>query len=175
VEALLGSINTDKERVVIFANYIRSVEALSRRFHRLHPALVYGPNGPAKNGLEVERFHQQESCRLLIANPLSGGAGFKLGDVCTTVIFAEPVSTPGAFDQCLSRVMLMGQTEPVICYIVNVRNTISPLATENMLNKVPDINQVMGSKKTLFDALLGKPIDYAEGPMEIEDAEWEEA
>ena len=177
VAALLGSINTEKEKVVVFANYIRTVEALARRFHKLHPAKVYGPNGPAKNAQEVERFHRQESCRLLIANPLSGGAGFKLGDVCTTVIFAEPVSTPGAFDQCLSRVMLMGQTEPVICYIVNVRNTISPLATQNMLNKVPDINAVMGVKKSLFEALLGKPMSYEEGECqeEIEEAEWREA
>ena len=168
VEALLDSINLEKEKVVIFANYIRSVEALVHRFARHHPAKVYGPNGPNKNAAEVERFHVEEACRLLIANPLSGGAGFKLGDCSTTVIFAEPVQTPGAFDQCLSRVMLKGQTEPVVCYIVNVRDTISPLATEHMLNKVPDINKVMGTKKTLFDALLGKPVDYSEGPCEQE-------
>jgi hypothetical protein len=69
--------------------------------------------------------------------------------------------------------MLKGQTEPVVCYIVNVLGTISPLATENMLNKVPDINKVMGTKKSLFDALLGKPIDYAEGPCEQEEVEEE--
>ena len=47
-----------------------------------------------------------------------------------------------------------------------------------MLKKVPNINSVMGTKRSLFDALLGKPIDYAAGPYEltddIEDADWEE-
>ncbi len=41
----------------------------------------------------------------------------------------------------------------------------------------------MGAKKTLFDAMLGKPVDYEagryEGPdlddAEIEEAEWREA
>lgn len=178
VEALLDSINTDKEKVVLFSNYVRTVDSLEHRFKSLHPAKVYGPNGPARNALEIERFHEQDSCRILIAHPAAGGVGAKLGDVATTLIFVEPVSTPGLFDQCLSRIMLIGQKEPVVCYIVNVRGTISPLATENMLKKVPNINSVMGTKRSLFDALLGKPIDYAAGPYEltddIEDADWEE-
>ena len=35
-----------------------------------------------------------------------------------------------------------------------------------MLRKVPNINAVLGAKKTLFDALLGKPVDYARGKGE---------
>jgi len=46
----------------------------------------------------------------------------------------------------------------VVCYIVKVNNTISPLAIEHMLNKARDINEVVKSKKTLLDALLGKSI-----------------
>lgn len=81
--------------------------------------------------------------------------GFKLGDVAQTVIFAEPVSAPGVFDQALSRIMLYGQIEPVVCYIVKVNNTISPLAIEHMLDKARDIYEVLKSKKTLLDALMG--------------------
>ncbi len=183
VSALLSSINPEKEKVVIFANYIRSVEHLAKVFWRMNPAKVYGPNGPEKNSVEVERFHVQDSCRILIANPGAGSVGFKLGDIATTVIFAEPVSTPGLFDQCLSRVMLMGQTAPVICYIIEMVGTISPLAIDSMLGKVKDLNKVMGDKKTMFEALIGKDIAYEEGRYEGEsletpdicDAEWREA
>ncbi len=57
-----------------------------------------------------------------------------------------------------------------------MRHTVNPLATEHMLRKVPNINAVLGAKKTLFDALLGKPIDYARGRSEeqAEEAEWYE-
>lgn len=159
VSAIVDSVNPEKEKLVIFANYTRSVEALAKRFDTLHPAIVYGPYGPEKNALEVERFRTEANCRLLIANPQAGGVGFKLGDIAQTVIFAEPVSTPGAFDQALSRVMLLGQTEPVVCYIIKVNNTISPHAINHMLRKARDINEVIKSKKTLLDALLGKPIE----------------
>lgn len=156
VAALVDSVNPDQEKLVIFANYTRSVEALAEHFAPLKPAKVYGPNGPDKNALEVERFREQASCRLLIANPAAGGVGFKLGDVTQTVIFAEPVSSPGAFDQALSRTMLYGQTEPVVCYIVKVNHTISPLAIDQMLAKAADIEQVIRTKKSLLEALMGK-------------------
>ena len=183
VAALLDSINLEKEKVVVFGNYIRTVEHLERLFKQYRPAKVYGPNGPAKNAMEVERFHTEDACRVLIANPQSGGAGFKLGDICSTVVFAEPVSTPGLMDQCVSRVMLLGQTAPVVVYIVEVVGTISPIAIDNMLNKVKDINKVMGVKRSLFDALLGKEVKYEEGLYEghdpdsedIEEAEWRQA
>lgn len=156
VAAIVDSVNPEKERVVVFANYIRSVESLARKFKAWEPAIVYGPNGPEKNAKEVERFHRDSDCRVLIANPAAGGVGFKLGDVAQTVIFAEPVSSPGVFDQCLSRVMLKGQTEPVVCYIVRVQHTISELAIDQMLNKAVEINQVTRSKRTLLDELLGR-------------------
>ena len=74
--------------------------------------------------------------------------------------------------------MLVGQVAPVVCYIVEVVGTISPISIDNMLNKVKDINKVMGAKRSLFDALLGKEVKYEEGPYEltddIEDADWEE-
>lgn len=156
VSAIVDSVNPEQERVVIFANYIRSVESFARKFKQWHPAVVYGPHGPEKNAKEVERFHLQENCRVLIANPAAGGVGIKLGDVAKTVIFAEPVSSPGMFDQCLSRVMLKGQTEPVVCYIVKVNNTISPTAINQMLDRAEEVNEVIQSKQTLFDSLLGK-------------------
>ena len=50
-------------------------------------------------------------------------------------------------------------------------------------HKVKDINKIMGAKRSLFDALLGKEVKYEEGPYEghdldseeIEEAEWRQA
>lgn len=156
LDALLETYDPARERVVLFANYVETVRALERRYARYHPATVYGPNGPQKNAEEVERFHKDPSCRLLVANPGSGSTGFKLGDVAKVVIFAEPVSTPGMFDQCISRVMLIGQTEPVIVHIIKVVGTISQTAIPSMLRKAGDVESVNRTKKSLFESLMGK-------------------
>lgn len=156
LDDLLGTIGPEQERVVIFANFTRSIEALARRYARYKPAVVYGPNGADKNAREVERFHVDPGCRILVANFRAGGTGFKLGDAAQVCIFAEPTGSPGEFDQCLSRVILKGQTEPVTSYILSVKGTISPIAIDHMTSKATDIDRIMKTKKSLFEALLGK-------------------
>ena len=155
---LMETLDVERNKIVVFANFTRSVEGIARAFKDLNPAIVYGPNGANRNALNVERFRNDEACRLMVANPVAGGVGFKLGDICTTVIFAEPTSSPGVFDQSLSRVMLKGQTEPVLCYILRAEKTLAPLAIESMLGRVKDINAVMRTSKSVFDTLLGEPI-----------------
>lgn len=160
--ALLDSVNAaDKEKVVLFCTFTKTVEGLAHLLKDLNPAIAYGPLGPDKSAKEVERFQTDPSCRVLIGNVASIGVGFTLGHISQTVIFVEPVSNPGAFDQALSRVMIVGQKLPVVAYILCVNNTISPLAIDAMLDKAVDINQVIRSKRTLLDSLHGKKIKYS--------------
>jgi SNF2 family DNA or RNA helicase len=156
LEELLG---TFEGKITVFANFTRTVELLKDRFKAWHPVTVYGPNGSTRNAQNVEIFKTDPNCRMLIANPVSGGTGFTLGEVCTTIIFAEPVSSPGDFEQCLSRVLLVGQKEPVMCYIIKPVNTISALAIDHMTGKARDITEVMRSKDSIFKVLFDEKTD----------------
>jgi SNF2 family DNA or RNA helicase len=156
LRALLSSINTDINKALIFANFTQSVETLARVLKDLEPAVIYGPNGPQTNAKNVHRFKTDKNCRVMIANPIAGGVGFTLGDVCTDVIFVEPVSTPGQFDQTMSRVMLKGQTEPIGVYILRVVDTISPKAIDAMQGKIQDLDKITVDRKSIFEMLKVK-------------------
>ena len=169
VETLLGTVDVERNKVVLFANLIKTNEALAKRFKDYKPVLIYGPNGTELNAKNVERFRNDPACRLLIGSPAAGGVGFKLGDICTTMIFVEPVSSPGVMDQAISRVCLLGQTEPVLVYIVKVEKTISPAAIDLMMGRIPDIEKVMGTKKSLFSVLFkGEVLDASGSGAERE-------
>lgn len=112
VQTLMDTTGVPKKKIFLFANFNDSVEILAKTFHKLRPAVIYGPNGPERNRAEIKRFQTDEKCSIGIANPVAGGVGLTLGHVCQTVIFVEPVSTPGQFEQASSRVILQGQTEP---------------------------------------------------------------
>lgn len=155
-QALLDSVNTDQTKVVMFANYNATVEMLQEHFKKLNPAVIYGQNGAEKNRQQLTKFREDGTCRLLIANPIAGGVGIKAGDISQTVIFFEPVSTPGQFDQAVSRVILKGQTEPVTVYILEILGTISPSLNDLMLGKAKTLLEVTRDKKSVFDNLLGK-------------------
>lgn len=155
VEALLDSIYVKNNKVVLFANFVRSVELLEKAFSKYSPATVYGPNGSTRNAQNAQRFKNDPECRILIANWQAGGVGLTLGHVSQNVIFVEPVSTPGAFDQAASRVILDGQTEPVSVYILEIKDTISPKLIEAMRGKAEANNKAIKDKKTMLDELLG--------------------
>ena len=155
VQVLFDSIDVKHNKVLLFANFNVSVEILASTFEKLNPAVVYGPNGPTKNQDEVRRFKSNKDCRILIANPQAGGVGLTLGDTAQTVIFVEPVSTPGAFDQASSRVILSGQTEPVVIYFLRVNNTLSKRAIEVMLGRAQQAKEVQLDQKSMLDDLLG--------------------
>jgi len=155
VQTLLDTSDVKHNKVVLFANFNASVEILAKTFSKLKPAVVYGPNGPEKNMVQVKIFRTDPACRILIANPQAGGVGLTLGDIAQTVIFVEPVSTPGAFDQAASRVILSGQTEPVVIYFLRINNTISKRATEVMLGRAAQANEVNKDTKSMLDELLG--------------------
>jgi hypothetical protein len=155
VQAVFDSVDVKHNKVVLFANFNASVEILAKTFSKLQPAVVYGPNGPDRNMVQVRRFRTDPDCRVLVANPQAGGVGLTLGDVSQTVVFVEPVSTPGAFDQAASRVILSGQTEPVVVYFFRVNGTLSKRATEVMLGRAALANEVNKDAKSMLDELLG--------------------
>lgn len=140
------------EKIVIFANYTQSVETITEHLRAAghDPAVIYGPNGTAKNLDNADRFVQDPSCTLAVINPQAGGVGLTLGHVCQTCIFAEPVSSPGAFDQALSRMLLDGQKDPVVCYILEVLSTISVKAISNMRKKALEVQQANADVETIM-------------------------
>ena len=154
----LGVKNNDlgepsQEKVVVFANFRRSVEAIASWFPDLYPALIYG--GHPNHDKERTRFLEDPKCRMLIANPRAGGVGLNLQSVCRYVIFAEPTSVPGEFKQASERVYRSGQTRVVSMWILKALGTISPKLTANMLEKERDIVETMRDKQSMLDELLG--------------------
>ena len=157
-QAILDSVGAkDKTKVLLFATYNSTVEMLQRVFMSgYNPAIIYGPNGADKNRKNLTKFKEDGTCRLLIANPIAGGVGITAGDVAHTVIFVEPVSTPAAFDQAASRVILKGQKTPVSVYVLKILDTISPNLIDLMMGKARTMVEVTMDKKSVFDSLLGR-------------------
>lgn len=155
VDELLDSIGMRTEKVVVFANFQRSVEALRDHFIKegLNPAVIYG--GKGDNEANKRKFLKDDSCRVLVANPRSGGYGLNLQKVCRWVIFAEPTSVPGDFTQASERVYRKGQDKVVTMYILKALGTISPKLTKNMVSKAGDTKYVTGDPTTLLDELMG--------------------
>lgn len=154
VEELLGSLGIcPTEKVILFANFRESVEALERQFKDFNPAVIYGKT--TDRNRERLKFLNDDTCSMLIANSESAGAGLNLQSVCRYAIFVEPTSVPGIFKQASERIDRPGQKHVVGIYIVKALGTSSPALTANMLGKEQETKYVMRDSTSLMDSLLG--------------------
>ena len=155
VHTILDGLNMREEKVVIFANYQNSVETLVKEMTAkgYNPAVVYG--GKGNNRATIRKFLNDDTCRVMVSNPRSGGVGLNLQDVCRYVIFAEPTSVPGEFKQASDRVHRSGQLLQVTFYLLKAIGTTSVKLTANMLRKEGDVVGVLKDKSSILNELMG--------------------
>lgn len=157
LEAIIGTANVDDGgKLVIFANYNSSVKYLKMRFEKYSPAIIFGGDDSDAefNRKEVARFKKTNDCNLVIINPQAGGVGLTLGDVCQYAVFAEPVSSPGLFEQAAARILLDGQTAPSTVYLLDVKKTFYSEAVKRLLEKEEEVQEIMQDKKTMLSLLF---------------------
>lgn len=149
-----------RRKVIIFAHFRESVEKLTKHYAKYGAVAIYGGATAKEAKLAEHRFKTDPNCRILVANPRSGGVGLNLQDWCSTVIFAEPTSVPGEFQQAVDRADRSGQIESVTVYIIKALKTSSLSLIRNMRRKAEDIVYVNRDRATLLRDLCGDVDEY---------------
>ena len=155
LDELLDSVGVKHlEKVIVFTNYRETTEKTRDYLSHLNPAIIYG--GKGNNTDQANKFVTDESCRVCVANPVSGGVGIDgMQNVCSTAIYLEPQSVPGVFTQSMDRLHRDGQKNVVNVYILTAKNTIATRLTESMLGKASEIKRVLKDRQTVLDELMG--------------------
>lgn len=148
LKAVLESINTRQNKVLIFCFYKATVNKVAKLFD--NPAKIYGDSNCAA---EVVKFQEDPTCRAAVANLRSGGAGFNLQHVCSHVIFFEPEGTPASFEQGVGRVQRQGQAEPVKVWIFRYSRTWLDRLVDSALGRSKETAFIMQDQKVLLESL----------------------
>lgn len=142
-------IENAEGKVILFVNFRETVARYAEFFADLNPATMNGDLTPTQRQANTDKFLNDPTCRLLVANPRSAGAGFNFQGVSHTVIFAEPTGSPGEFKQAMDRVVRPGQVWQCNIYVLKALQTLAPTAIKNMLKRDQDIGQVTLDPRTL--------------------------
>ena len=146
-DELLDSINPYNNKVIIFAYYKGTIEALKKRYLEFNPAVIYGESNDSSG--EVARFCNDDKCRLAIINWKSGGAGLNL-QVASHIIFYECPTSPGDAKQAIARCDRKGQQNVVNVYFMRVLGTLLDKNFKSLLNNESEANRVLKDKKDLL-------------------------
>ncbi len=148
VNELIDGCGIWQSKVIVFLHFRRSVEQFSKAFEQYNPALMYGGSNTEANRV---KFLNDDSCRMLIANVKSAGAGFNFQHVSNTIIYPEPTAVPGDFKQSMERVVRHGQEREVNIYVLKALKTVAVKATKTMLERQTKVQEITQDKSNFLD------------------------
>lgn len=146
-----------KEKLLLYAYYTRSIKYLQDVFKDLNPAVIYGEVTGLERERQKHKFIEEDSCRLCIAQPRSGGVGIDgFQTVCSHVAFVEIIPIPGVFQQAVDRLHRAGQTKYVNVYVFVPRRTIAVKLRNELVKKDLAANSVVRDRKAVLADLMGE-------------------
>lgn len=150
-ENVVKTINPSENKIVIFAYYRAAIEFLKEEFAEYQPAILYG--GTTNATEEVNRFKNDDNCRIIILNWMSGGAGLNL-QVASHIIFYECPTSPKDATQAIARCDRTGQHNIVNVYFMRVLQTLSDKNFKKLLSAEEDVNKVVQDEWDLIHKAL---------------------
>jgi len=153
LDEIMDSINMVENKLIIFANYVPTVEALEEYLVDFNPAVIYGGSNTEEN---KQKFINDDTCRVAVINPQAGGAGLDgFQHVCHNVAAFEPLTSPGVMDQCTSRLIRSGQERVVNVYLLKVSGTLFVKAYRTLLDRTKALKQTVIKAGDMLNELLG--------------------
>lgn len=165
------------EKVVIWTIFTNTLLEMERMLADLNPVVLYGavPSGedsdPETREGRLRRFHTDQGCMCLIANPAAAGEGMSLHTVCHNAIYLDRSYVSTHYLQSIDRIHRLGLPRHIVTnvyiyqtkapaglgsidYSVNRRLATKIRALQQLLDD-DDLHEVALDEETAAD-----PVDY---------------
>jgi SNF2 family DNA or RNA helicase len=152
----LDTASESGEKLLIYANYKMTIRGLLKYLAPLGAVAAYGEVPRAQQDRNVDRFMSDPTCRVLIAQPLSAGAGLNLQECCGNVFFPEMPVVPKDFAQAVGRVDRDGQIrKDVRIFLPQAMRTIQMELVDRLMDKDWLVGKVQRQAVDLRTAIFG--------------------
>lgn len=138
-----------ENKILIWSYFVRNIKILEKIFKDYNPVSIFGgiPTGPEDNDIyregRIRKFHEDNTCRIMIANPQACGEGISLHKVCHYAIYLDRNFNAAYFLQSIDRIHRLGLASDVN---TNIEILISENSIDELLiNRLNDKIKSMGS------------------------------
>ena len=138
------------EKLIVFCFLKEVVAALKREFPKA--VTVTGDDNDKQKQYSVDKFQQDENCKLIILNYRSGGTGLTL-TAASNVLFVEFPYTAADCEQAEDRAHRNGQKNAVNCTYLLGENTIDEYMYNLIQTKRAIANGVTGTQDTVQEKI----------------------
>ena len=135
-------------KVVIFCGYTDPIEKLCDHFKN-RCVKITGSVDSFTRDQNVQRFHNDEGCEVIVLNMIAGGVGINLANA-QDVIFCNMPFTPSELYQATDRLHRIGQKSSVNVHYTFCEDSIDDYIYEIIQDKEKDINALIDRGKEVM-------------------------
>jgi SNF2 family DNA or RNA helicase len=168
---------SEGKKVVIWTIFTGTILEMEKMLADLNPVVLYGavPSIAPEMGdgreLRLQRFHTEDQCQVLIANPAAAGEGISLHTVCHDAIYLDRSYVSTHYLQSIDRIHRLG-LKPGTLTNIHVYETMAPpvigsidlSVRRRLITKIRDLQELLDDpdlKKIVLDEENAEdPIDY---------------
>jgi len=165
------------KKAVIWTIFTGTIHSLAASLADLNPVVIHGgvPSGSANDSESregrIKRFHEDNSCFVLIANPAAAGEGISLHTVCHNALYADRSYVSTHYLQSIDRIHRLGLPSDTETNIFIYRSKAPPVigsidysVSRRLVEKIgnmqallddPDLHEIAFDEEEADD-----PIDY---------------
>jgi Helicase conserved C-terminal domain len=136
------------EKLIIFFYHRDIADSLINTLEEYNPLLIIGGMNTVKKQEAIDKFINESKHKILCSQITAGGQGIDgLQTVCNHVIFVEISWVPGEIDQAIDRLNRIGQTNPVLCQIFYVPDTLEAKMIHTVRHKRRVIDKLINTQE----------------------------
>jgi SNF2 family DNA or RNA helicase len=141
------------EKLIVYSHWKEPITALKNLVHTYNPAIVTGDIDSSKRQLEVKKFQEDDSCRVILGTIDALGTGFTL-TAAQTVIFLDNPWTSAKKMQAEDRAHRIGTKKSVNIITMVAKNTIDEKVVSLLNEKKQLAEDIVDSSKD--EQIFGK-------------------
>jgi SNF2 family DNA or RNA helicase len=168
-------------KVLIWSSFVHNLTSLEGLLRAHQPVVLYGqvPTGPSddpetREG-RIRVFHEDERCRVMIANPAACGEAISLHRACHHAIYVDRSFNAAHYLQSIDRIHRLGLPPKVVTYvdILEARDSIDQRVSHRLKLKIDAMSLILNDRG--LQALAYDPDDVVEEfPAGLEPGDVEE-
>lgn len=132
-------------KVVIFGSYTAPIEELEKYFGNKCVKIVGSVDAYTRDQ-HVQKFHNDETCKVVLANMIAGGVGINLTN-SSDVIFINFPFVPAHLHQATDRLHRIGQKSCVNVHYTFCTDSVDEYIWDILMDKSIDINSLIDNGK----------------------------
>jgi SNF2 family DNA or RNA helicase len=177
------SLASDDKKTVIWTIFTDTIRELETLLADLNPVSLYGavpsgsPDDPQTREGRLKRFHIDDACKVMIANPAAAGEGISLHTVCHNAIYLDRSYVSTHYLQSIDRIHRLGLppgTETNI-YVYRTKapaqlGSVDYSVSRRLISKIRGLQELLDDEDlkqiALDEECADDPIDYS---IELQD------